>query len=111
MADLGPEPNQAKVSPWEVFPRRDFFLLWSSGVAVTVSSLLFTLVSSQWLYDTTGSAAQLGLLGVVQFAQLPVALYGGMLADRFDRKKLLVLTQLTNSSLIVILTLLAASHN
>jgi MFS family permease len=111
MADLVPEPNQAQVSLWELFNRRDFFLLWSSGVAVTVSTLLFTLVCSQWLYDTTGSAAQLGLLGVVQFVQLPVALYGGMLADRLDRKKLLVLTQLANSSLIVILTLLTAGHN
>jgi MFS family permease len=111
MADLVPESNQAKVSPWEVFTRRDFLFLWSSGVAATVSMLLFTLISSQWLYDTTGSAAQLGLLGVVQFAQLPVALYGGMLADRLDRKKLLVLTQLANASLIVLLTLLAAGHN
>ncbi|HEX7475431.1 MAG TPA: MFS transporter [Dehalococcoidales bacterium] len=111
MADLVPESNQAHVSPWEVFTRRDFLLLWSSGVAVSVSMLLFTLVSSQWLYDTTGSAAQLGLLGVVQFAQLPVALYGGMLADRLDRKKLMVLTQLANSLLIVMLTLLAAGHS
>ena len=111
MSDLIPEPNQTRISPWEVFTRRDFFLLWSSSVTVTVSTLLFTLVSSQWLYDTTRSAAQLGLLGAVQLVQLPVALYGGMLADRFDRKKLLVLTQLANAALIVILTLLAASHN
>ena len=111
MSDLIPENNQAHVSPWEVFTRRDFFLLWSSSVTVTVSTLLFTLVSSQWLYDTTRSAAQLGLLGAVQLVQLPVALYGGMLADRFDRKKLLVLTQLANATLFVILTLLAASHN
>ena len=111
MDNLGPEYKQAPVSPWGVFTRRDFFLLWSSGVTVTVSTLLFTLVSSQWLYDTTGSAAQLGLLGVVLFAQLPVALYGGMLADRLDRKKLLVLTQLANTVLIVILAILAAEHN
>ncbi len=111
MADLVPESDQARVSPWEVFTRRDFFLLWSNGVVINVSTLLFMLVSSQWLYDTTGSAAQLGLLGVVQFLQLPVALYGGTLADRFDRKKLLVLTQLANASLIVILTLLAAGHH
>jgi MFS family permease len=110
MTDSDPESNQERVSPWEVFTRRDFFLLWSSGVAGTISMLLFTLISSQWLFDTTGSAAQLGLLGVVQFAQLPVALYGGMLADRLDRKKLLVLTQLANASLIAILTLLAAGH-
>ncbi len=111
MAELIPESNNEPVSVWEVFTRRDFFLLWSSGVAGTVSMLLFTLISSQWLYDTTGSAAQLGLLGVVQFVQLPVALYGGMLADRLDRKKLLVLTQSANLVLIVILALLAAGHN
>jgi hypothetical protein len=111
MADIAPESRQAPGSPWQVFTRQDFFLLWSSGVAVTVSTLLFTLISSQWLYDTTGSAALLGLLGVVQFVQLPVALYGGMLADRLDRKKLLVLTQLANAALIVTLTILAADHN
>jgi MFS family permease len=111
MADLVPESNQAPVSPWKVFTSPDFFLLWSSGVAVTVSTLLFTLISSQWLYDTTRSAAQLGLLGAIMLVQLPVALYGGMLADRLDRKKLLALTQLANSCLFVILTLLAASHD
>ena len=111
MADLVPESNQAPVSPWKVFTSPDFFLLWSSGVAVTVSTLLFTLISSQWLYDTTRSAAQLGLLGAILLVQLPVALYGGMLADRLDRKKLLALTQLANSCLFVILTLLAASHD
>ena len=77
---------------------------------MTVSMLLRTLISTQWLYDTTGSAAQLGLLGAVQFVQLPMALYGGALADRIDRKKLMVLTQVVGTLLLVILTLLAASN-
>jgi MFS family permease len=111
MAELNPESKPENGSVWQVFTRRDFLLLWSSGAAVGITMLLFNLVSSQWLYDTTGSAAQLGFLGVVMFAQLPVALFGGMLADRFDRKKLMVLTQLTNTGLILILTLLAATHN
>ena len=42
----------------------------------------------------------LGLLGAVQLVQLPVALYGGMLADRFDRKKLMALTQFANAVVI-----------
>ncbi len=111
MADLGPQSHQEQVSLWKLFIRGDFFLLWFSGVAGMLSTLLFTLVSSQWLYDTTGSAAQLGLLGAIQFAQLPVALYGGMLADRLDRKKLLGLTQLANAAFFAVLMLLAASHN
>ncbi len=111
MADSAPEPSQTPTSAWEVFTRRDFFLLWTNGVAATIAMLLFTLISSQWLFDTTGSAAELGLLGLVQFAQLPVALYGGMLADRLDRKKLMVLTQVVNTALIVVLALLAAGNN
>jgi MFS family permease len=85
----------------------DFFLLWFSGVAMTVSMLLRTLISSQWLYDTTGSSAQLGLLGAVQFVQLPMALYGGSMADRLDRKKLMVLTQAAGSLLLLTMTFLA----
>ncbi len=108
--NLTPQPNQAEVSPWAVFAHLDFFLLWSSGVATTISMLLRTLISAQWLYDTTGSAAQLGLLGVVQLVQLPLALYGGSLADRVDRKKLIVLTQVVGSVLLVTLTMLAAGN-
>ncbi len=110
MAELTPEPMQTKFSPRALFTRPDFFLLWSSGVAINVSMLLRTLISAQWLYDTTGSAAQLGLLGVVQFLQLPMALYGGSLADRFDRKKLMVLTQMIGLLMLVTLTILAAGN-
>ncbi|MFC2015011.1 MFS transporter [Chloroflexota bacterium] len=110
MIDSIPPINQDKASPWSVFAHFDFFLLWSSGVAMTVSMLIRTLVSTQWLYDTTGSAAQLGLLGVVQFVQLPMTLYGGLLADRIDRKYLMALTQLVNVILLVVLTVLAATN-
>lgn len=109
MVDSTPPESQSNSSPWAVFAHFDFFLIWSSGVAMTVSMLVRTLVCTQWLYDTTGSASQLGLLGVVQFLQLPMALYGGSLADRMDRKKLMVLTQAVGTLLLLILTLLAAS--
>lgn len=105
-----PAPNNSKDSLWALFAHLDFSLLWSSGVAMNISMMLRTLISTQWLYDTTGSAAQLGLLGVVQFAQLPMALYGGSLADRLDRKKLMVLTQLVGSLLLLLLTLLAFAN-
>ncbi len=110
MPDSAPEADAEASSTWAAFVRRDFFLLWSSGVAMTVSMLLRTLISTQWLYDTTGSAAELGLLGAVQFLQLPMALYGGSLADRLDRKKLMVLTQLVGTLLLLALTMLAATN-
>ena len=110
MSNSVPETNPASPSRSSVLVRGDFLLLWSSGVAMTVSMLLRTLISTQWLYDTTGSAAQLGLLGAVQFVQLPMALYGGSLADRLDRKKLMILTQAVGSLLLLLLTVLAAGN-
>ena len=76
---------------------------------MSVAMSLRILVSTQWLYDETGSAAQLGLLGVVQLLQMPVALYGGTLADSIDRKKLMAGTQLVAFGMLLVLTLLAAS--
>ena len=52
------------------------------------------LATAVWLYSETGSGLQLGLLGVVQLAvQLPAILFGGALADRWDRKKLIAVAQ------------------
>lgn len=77
---------------------------------MSIAMVLRTLISAQWLYDVTGSATQLGLLGVVQLAQLPMTLYGGSLADRIDRKKLMFLTQGVAVIMLSILTFLAASE-
>ena len=52
------------------------------------------LITSVWLYQETGSGVQLGLLGLIQLiVQFPAILYGGSLADRVSRKKLIALTQ------------------
>jgi MFS family permease len=84
-------------------------VLWSSGVVMSLAQVLRQLVAAQWLYEETGSAAQLGLLGAVQLLQLPVSLYGGTLADRFDRKKLMVLPQAASLVVLIMLAGLAAS--
>ena len=60
------------------------------GMLVAMQLRLFT--STQWLYDETGSELQLGLLGAVQFLQMPVVVYGGLLADTINRKKLMFFT-------------------
>ena len=101
--------SQADLRPWASFAYRDFTLLWIGGISGTVTMVLRTLVSAQWLYEETGSAAQLGLLGAVQLVQMPVVLYGGTLADRVDRKKLMALSQGVAFAMLVALTLLAAT--
>jgi MFS family permease len=70
---------------------------------VAMQLRLFT--STQWLYDETGSAVQLGILGAIQFLQMPVVVYGGLLADIINRKKLMVFTQSVSFISMALLTL------
>ena len=87
------------------------------GLSHTVDFVICGLMTMQmrmlatgvWLYDVTGSGLQLGLLGVVQLAvQLPAILFGGALADRWDRKKLIAAAQSFSFVFMAIVSGLAA---
>ena len=76
--------------PWSALRFRDFRILWATGLVGVVSLWLRILVTGQWLFEETGSAAQVGLVGGVQLVvQVPALLYGGALADRLNRKQLI----------------------
>ncbi|MBM3933773.1 MAG: MFS transporter [SAR202 cluster bacterium] len=113
MSSPQPTPQGSHVtstsSLWKIFAYRDFTLLWASGLFMNLAMSLRTLVSAQWLYDTTGSAVQLGILGFIQLLQMPLALYGGTLADKIDRKKLMAGTQIVSFGSLLWLTILAAA--
>lgn len=82
-------------------------MLWLSGMGMLVAMQLRLFTSTQWLYDETGSAAQLGILGAIQFIQMPVAIYGGLLADIINRKRLMVFTQAVSFISMLLLTIAA----
>ncbi|NOS54566.1 MFS transporter, partial [Acinetobacter baumannii] len=70
-----------------------FFLL--SRSLSRFSSQIVAVVIGWQIYDLTGSAFHLGMIGLVQF--LPTALLvfaAGQAADRFDRKRVMQLCQL-----------------
>ena len=84
---------------------RDYTMLWLSGMSMLIAMQLRLFASTQWLYDETGSAVQLGILGAIQFLQMPVVVYGGLLADIINRKKLMVFTQSVSFISMALLTL------
>ena len=89
------------------FHYRDYRLLWLLTMAGSIAVWMRILGSAQWLLEETGSAAMVGLIGVVQLViQIPSTLWAGTLADRIDRKKLLIfsygLTALTLVSLAIL---------
>jgi MFS family permease len=89
------------------FRHRDFSLYWTGAVLSQIGNQ-FTVVAMAWqIYDLTDSPLQIGLLGLGRaLPQIALALVGGVLADAFDRRRLLMLTQLIQLAIGVALTVL-----
>ena len=89
--------GQAKIPPWSAFKFRDYRLLWISSLLGGLTMQIRVITSGFWLYDVTGSGLQLGILGIIQLiTEIPAILYGGVLADFLQRKKLISLTHMSN---------------
>jgi len=93
--------------PWHAFSYRDYRFLWGAMVTGSVVVWLRILGTAQWLLDETGSAVLVGLIGVVQLVvQVPALLWGGALADRIDRKRLMALANAVTGAALLLLGLL-----
>ena len=88
------------------FGHRDFRLFWL-GQLISVTGSQMQLVAINWhVYVLTGSAAALGLVGLVRVLPIIVcSLLGGIAADALDRKRLMLVTQ---SIMLISAALLAA---
>ncbi|MBG93339.1 MAG: hypothetical protein CL792_05090 [Chloroflexi bacterium] len=103
--------SEHTLRPWSAFAYRDFTMLWLGGVSMMIAMQMRLFTCAQWIYEETGSEFQLGLLGAIQFLQMPIVIYGGILADIFDRKKLMVLTQSISFVALLMLTFAAFYGN
>ena len=89
------------------------FQFFFAGQFVSLTGTWMQTVAESWLiYRLTGSVV---LLGLVRFAsQIPVFLLapiGGAVADRFDRRKILIITQTWAMTLAFILAMLVLTGN
>ena len=94
-------------SRFRALRHRNFRLYWS-GQLVSLVGTWMQSVAQGWLMHTlTASAFMLGLLSFAQFIPvLPFALFAGVVADRMDKRRLLLLTQ---SLLLLQATLIATA--
>jgi MFS family permease len=85
----------ARHDPYRALRFRDFRLLLGGTFVTTLGSQMVSVAVGWELYERTHEAFALGLVGLVQV--LPVillALPAGHVADRFDRKRVVLLSQL-----------------
>ncbi|MGZ8765107.1 MAG: MFS transporter [Acidimicrobiia bacterium] len=89
---------------------RQFALLWSGAFVSNIGTWMEAVAVGILVQETTGQAAWTGLVAAANF--VPAALvgpFGGALADRVPRRRLLIATTSVQTVLAGILTLLAAT--
>lgn len=81
------------------FESRDFRLMWAGACTSSIGTWMQKLAQSWLVFQLSGSAFMLGLdnfLGEIPIFLL--ALYAGVVADRMDRRRLLVASQMAQMS-------------
>ncbi len=95
MEEIPESPRQPGADgPFAAFRFRDFRLFWIGYFVSQVGNSMQQMAVSWLLYDMTNSALQLGLNGAFRAVPMIIlGLFGGTIADRFDRRRVLFLTQ------------------
>lgn len=100
MAEAAPRP----ASMFAIFRKRDFSLMWSAQLVSTIGSSLTMLAGGILVFELTGSALQVGLtLMVTAIPTLFVGLFAGVFVDRFDRKRILLASDLLRAVIVVLI--------
>ena len=96
---------------FRAFRYRDFRLMWFGACASTIGTFVQQFAQSWLVYDLTKDPFYLGL--DLFLGQLPImmfSLFGGVFADRMDRRKLLLASQYIQMVCAFLLALLFAFH-
>jgi hypothetical protein len=90
---------------WEALRHRDFRLLWSAEIVSMAGTQVMRTALAWQIFELTRDPLQLGFLGLSRFVPLLIfGLWGGVLADRGDRRQ----TLLRSQALLMLLSLLLA---
>ena len=94
-------------SMFSVFRNRSFTLLWIGQLISSMGSALTALAASILVYRVTGSASSVGLMLIA--ATGPTVLIGliaGVFVDRYDRKRIILISDLLRAFLILLIPFL-----
>lgn len=94
-------PPVGRPSALAVFRKRNFTLLWSAQFVSTIGTSLTDLAAGILIFRLTGSAAAVGLmLMATAVPSLVFGLIAGVFVDRYDRKRIMILSNLAQALLV-----------
>ncbi|HEX5441811.1 MAG TPA: MFS transporter, partial [Ktedonobacterales bacterium] len=116
IADVSAAPlvaptNERRGSAWRVMRNRDYSLLFW-GQLISAAGTQIQVVAVAWqVYQITNSAIALGVIGLVQaIPRLIFSLIGGVVADAYDRQRLLIVVNIVLGALSAVLAVTTALH-
>jgi MFS family permease len=114
-AEIGAEAATGSGSRWQAAGRalrhRNFQLFFSGQLISLIGTWMQSVAQSWLVYRLTGSALLLGSVGFA--SQVPVFLFaplGGIAADRYNRRHIVIATQIASMSLASVLAALTLLH-
>lgn len=99
-------PGRARGSRRGPFRHRPFAVYWTGGLLSNLGSWLQAVAGSIFVYQLTGSALAVGLLNFVGY--LPIFLFsiaGGVVSDRFDRRRIVIATHVVSGAIAAALAI------
>ncbi len=98
------EPEMIRLDTQLLRRNKDFRLLWLSGVITGLGSFATYVAMPYQIAKLTGSYVAVGFLGVTEIAPIVVfGLWGGVIADRFDRRGVVLRTEIAMMLLVALL--------
>jgi MFS family permease len=105
-----PSGRQARPSTLAAFQGRDFRLLWSGQAISFVGDAAFIVALGWRVTDLTGKASSLGyVLALQSVAMLTTLLIGGVLADRYPRRLLMISSDIARAVVVGIFFVIDAT--
>ncbi|MGZ6317520.1 MAG: MFS transporter [Anaerolineales bacterium] len=96
-----------QLSTFSVFRNRSFTLLWVGQLISGMGSALTTLAASILVFRLTGSAFSVGLMLIATAGPtILIGLMAGVFVDRYDRKRILLASDLLRGLLIFLIPIL-----
>ena len=79
---------------FEALRHKDFRIFWTGQILSGMGTQFSTVAMAWQIYELTNSPLHIGMLGLSRaIPQMALLLFGGLLADAVDRKRLLIVTQ------------------